>query len=137
MNHNSAPQGGERHGEKLPFATSRSEKTPHQEGSTSSFDGAEKPVLRKVFRKLCNLRDTLEEIESWIDQRAKKESLLFLPSSLRSGNIVLTPENLEFYIDAERQAIVESRDAGFSREFGTPQRRDRPNGTHRRGRSPS
>lgn len=76
-----------------------------------SFSGDERPIVQRVFKKLCNLSDTLEEIEGWIDSQDASESHLLLPSSARGHQIVITPENLDLFVAAERQAIVTSREA--------------------------
>lgn len=82
-----------------------------EEAPDTSFSGEEQPIVRRVFKKLCNLSDTLEEIEGWIDARSESELRLLLPSSVKESQIVLTPENLDVFVAAERQAIVEIRDA--------------------------
>ena len=76
-----------------------------------SFSGDERPIVQRVFKKLCNLSDTLEEIEGWIDSQDASEARLLLPSSAKGHQIVITPENLDLFVAAERQAIVESREA--------------------------
>ena len=76
-----------------------------------SFSGEERPIVQRVFKKFCNLRDTLEEIESWIDARRESKSRILLPGAATGNHIVLTPENLEVFVAAERRAIVESREA--------------------------
>ena len=73
-----------------------------------SFSGEERPIVQRVFKKFCNLRDTLEEIESWIDARRESQSPILLPAG---NQLVLTPENLDEFVAVERQAIVESREA--------------------------
>ncbi len=76
-----------------------------------SFSREERPIVQRVFKKFCNLRDTLEEIEGWIDARRESESPILLPGAAAGNRIVLTPENLECFVAVERRAIVESRDA--------------------------
>ena len=76
-----------------------------------SFSREERPIVQRVFKKFCNLRDTLEEIEGWIDARRESESPILLPGAAAGNRIVLTPENLECFVAVERQAIVESREA--------------------------
>ncbi len=73
-----------------------------------SFSREERPIVQRVFKKFCNLRDTLEEIESWIDARRESKSHILLPAG---NQLVLTPENLECFVADERRAIVESREA--------------------------
>ena len=80
-------------------------------GGAPSFSGAERPIVQRVFKKFCNLRDTLEEIEGWIDARRESASPILLPGTANDKQIVLTPENLDLFVAVERQAIVESREA--------------------------
>ena len=77
----------------------------------ASFSGEDRPIVQRVLRKLSDLSDTLEEIEGWIDTRAESESHLILPNDAHRSQILLTPENLDFFVAAERQAIVEHREA--------------------------
>ncbi len=107
MKHSSAPREGGKDGGERASETRGAEPPPRQESSSSSFSSEDRPILRKVFRKLCKLSHTLEEIEGWIDDRGKRESHLVVP--MKMGQIVLTPENLEDYIANERRASVESR----------------------------
>ena len=72
------------------------------------FSREERPVVQRVFKKFCKLRDTLEEIEGWIDARRESQSPILLPAG---NQLVLTPENLDEFVAVERQAIVESREA--------------------------
>ena len=118
MKHSSAPREGNKDGDERASETRRAERPPRRESSSFSFSGEDQPILRKVFRKLCNLSDTLEEIEGWIDDRGKRESLLVVP--MQSGQIVLTPENLELYIAKETQVIVESRETRFGGDLNAP-----------------
>ncbi len=74
-----------------------------------SFSRAERPVVQRVFKKFCNLSDTLEEIEGWIDSQTESESHLLLPNPATGHQIVITPENLDLFVAADRQAIVASR----------------------------
>ncbi len=76
-----------------------------------SFSREERPIVQRVFKKFCNLRDTLEEIEGWIDARRESKSRILLPGAATGNHIVLTPENLDLFVAVERQAIVESRNA--------------------------
>ena len=118
MKHASAPREGNKDGEERASETRRAERPSRLESSSFSFSGEDQPILRKVFRKLCNLSNTLEEIEGWIDDRGKRESLLVVPR--QSRQIVLTPENLGFYIAKETQVIVESWEKRFGGDLNAP-----------------
>ncbi len=105
MNHDDPSEGAAR------FPQREAEGDEAEGDAGAPFSGEERPIVQRVLRKLSDLSDTLEEIEGWIDARAETTSHVLLPNRASRSRILLTPQNLHLFVEAERQSIVESRDA--------------------------